>query len=162
VSLSRAWGYGVGRDAPDEAWEALRFLVGQEAALAGAAAGAALAPVAPAPDPTVPAPRYPLPVAGRPLWYPPFSGQVAVDEVVARRYTIGSKLLDEARDHGYEQLRHARFRPLTPDPGGVWPLLDEALQTALRGTATPADALRRAELAVQARLDAAWKSAASR
>jgi hypothetical protein len=161
VSLSRAWGYGLHRDAPDAAWEALQVLVSAPAITAGAAAAAALAPVAAAPDPSLPPPSRPLPQPGRPLWYPPYSGQLTVDRLVAARFNTGSKLLDEARNHGLEQLRHARFRPPSPAPHAVWPLLTVALRQALKGT-PPAEALAAAGLEAQNRLDAAWKSAATR
>ncbi len=161
VSLSRVWGYGLHKDAPDAAWEALQFLVGAPALMAGAAAAAVLAPVAAAPDPSQPPPLRPLPQPGRPLWYPPYCGQLTVDRLVARRFNTGSKLLDEARNHGMEQLRHARFRPPSPAPHAVWSLLASALRQALKG-APPAEALAAAGQEAQNRLDAAWKSAASR
>ena len=161
VSLSRAWGYALHRDAPDGAWEALQFLVSPAAILAGAAAAAARAPLATAPDPSLPPPLRPLPAPGMPLWYPPYAGQLTVDREVAERFGTGSKLLDEARNHGLEQLRHARYRPPSPAPHAVWPQLTEALRQALRG-APPAEALAAAGKEAQNRLDAAWKSAASR
>jgi ABC-type glycerol-3-phosphate transport system substrate-binding protein len=164
VSLSRAWGYALHRDAPDGAWDALRFLLGEAAILTGAAAGSAGVPRQPdagqdgAPSPP---PGRPLPVPGQPLWYPPYSGQLAVDDLLAERHLTGSKTLDEARDHGLEQLRHARFRPPCPAPDAVWPLLAEALRQTLRG-APPAEALGRAKREAQTGLDSAWRSAASR
>lgn len=156
VSLSRAWGYALRRDAPDAAWHALRFLVSEGAAITAAASGAARAPLAPPLDPLAPVPRRPLPPPGRPLWYPPYTGQLDLDRRLAQRYRTGSKLLDEAHDHGLEQLRHARFHAPCPAPDAVWPLLAEALREGLRGAAAPADALKRAEREAQARLDAAW------
>ena len=161
VSLSRAWGYALHRDAPDVAWEALTFLLAERAVLAGAAAGAALAPTAPPPDPAAPPPLRPLPTPGRALWFPPYSGQLTIDELLGERHQTGSKTLDEARDHGLEQLRHARFRPPCPAPDAVWPVLAQALREALQG-APPLEALARAQDEAQKRLDGAWKSASSR
>ncbi|MGH2350217.1 MAG: hypothetical protein ACRDJN_01215, partial [Chloroflexota bacterium] len=159
VSWSRSWGYALSTEAPDTAWEVLRFLVSDEAALADAAATAALARVAEAPDPTTSPPRYPGPAAGRPLWYPPFTGQLEIDRRLAETYRIGSKLLDEARDHGLEQLRHARFRLPCPVPHHVWPFLGQARRLALRGTMTPEQALAAAQQEAQVHLDAAWRDA---
>jgi ABC-type glycerol-3-phosphate transport system substrate-binding protein len=156
VSLSRAWGYALRRAAPDAAWAALRFLVGEAAAGAGAAAGAAGAP--PAGEGPAGPPDQSRPAPGRPLWYPPFTGQLTLDRALAERYQTGSKLLDEARDHGMEQLRHARFHVPCPAPDAVWPRLAGAVRLALRGGATPADALRQAQQAAQADLDAAWRT----
>ena len=161
VSLSRAWGYALHRDAPDVAWEALTFLLAERAVLAGAGAGAALAPTAPPPDPAAPPPLRPLPTPGRALWFPPYSGQLTIDELLGERHQTGSKSLDEARDHGLEQLRHARFRPPCPAPDAVWPVLAQALREALQG-APPLEALARAQDEAQKRLDGAWKSASSR
>lgn len=158
VSLSRSWGYALHREAPETAWAALRFLVGEAATAGAAAAVAALVPVARPADPGAPPSLRPLPAPGRPLWYPPFTGQLTLDERLAERYRTGSKLLDEARDHGLEQLRHARFHPPSPSPDAIWPLLAEALNQALRGVMAPAAALAAAEREAQSRLDTAWQT----
>ena len=96
------------------------------------------------------------PQAGRPLWYPPYSGQLAIDKRLAEMYRTDSKQLDEARDHGLEQLRHGHRRPPTLAPEAVWPVLEQARQAALAGRSTPLEALQQAERAVQAHLDEAW------
>jgi multiple sugar transport system substrate-binding protein len=156
VSWNRATGYAMSAGAPDAAWDALRFLISEAAAAADAAASAALAPLSPE-TVTEGAPR-PGPAPGRPLWYPPYTGQLALDEQLAQRYLIGSKLLDEGRDHGLEQLRYARSRPASPAPREIWPLLSEARRRALRGEVSPQEALAEAQREAQARLDGAWRA----
>jgi hypothetical protein len=64
--------------------------------------------------------------------------------------------LDEARDHGLEQLRHGYRRPQTVAPEAVWPVLEQARRAALAGQQGPLPALQEAERAAQARLDEAW------
>lgn len=152
VTWCRSWGYALLRGAPDVAWTAVQFLVSAEAAFAGAAAGAGSAPLAKADNAAAGGP-----IAGRPLWYPPFSGQLALDKRLALAFHTGSKLLDEGHDHGLEQLRHARFRPASPAPRAIWPLLEEARRAALAGTVSASGALAAAQREAQARLDAAWK-----
>jgi ABC-type glycerol-3-phosphate transport system substrate-binding protein len=151
-SFCRAWGYALLRDAPDVTWEALRFLVSEPAARAAARAVASEAPQADA-DPAAAQARGFQPE--RRLWYPPFSGQLAVDRLLAQIYRTGHKLLDEARDHGMEQLRHARYRPPCLAPHAVWPLLAEARKQVLLGEAAAPEALAAAQRAAQEALDAA-------
>ena len=93
------------------------------------------------------------PDPGRVLWYPGFSGQLAIDRRLTDTYHTGSKLLDECRDHALEQLRHAHRHPPTIAPQAVWPLLETARRAALAGTRSPADALRDAQEQAQALLD---------
>ena len=137
------------------AWEALTFLLAERAVLAGRAAAACPHRAPPRPRPRPPPPPHPRP---GPL-VPPYSGQLTIDELLGERHQTGSKTLDEARDHGLEQLRHALPAPC-PAPDAVWPVLAQALQEALQGA--PLEALARAQDEAQKRLDGAWKSASSR
>jgi ABC-type glycerol-3-phosphate transport system substrate-binding protein len=151
MTWSRSAGYALLPESRDTAWQALKFLVGEEAIRADARVQAATAPQAP-PDSLGP-PVRPLP--GSRLWFPPFSGQLAVDKSLARLYRTGVKLVDEAHDHGMEQLRHARFRDPTPAPHLVWPLLQEARRQSLeRGD--PREALQAAQQKAQSALNEAW------
>ncbi len=153
VSASRTWAYGLLRGAPDEAWDVLRFLLSPEAALAGAQATARREVAA---GHVAAGQEAGGLIEGRVLWYPPFSGQLVIDRRLAALYRTGSKLFDEARDHGLEQLRHTRYPPRCPAPHDVWPLLAQARQDAILGSQSPAEVLAAAERAAQARLDAAW------
>jgi multiple sugar transport system substrate-binding protein len=154
LTATRIWGYALLAGAPDEAWDALRFLVGEDAAIVDADATAARQPRAPSPPPD--APPGTAPAAGRPLWFPAHTGQLAVDERLAGIYRTGSKVLDEAQAHGWEQFRHGHRRPQTVAPEAVWPLVQQARQAVLAGRQAPLEALQDAEHAAQARLDQAW------
>jgi ABC-type glycerol-3-phosphate transport system substrate-binding protein len=148
VSWSRAWGYALASGAPDGAWAPLAFLISEEAALSGAAAAA------PADQGAGEAGRNSATATVR--WFPAFTGQLAVDLHLAARYRTGIKGLDDARDHGLQQLRHAHFRRPCPAPPAVWDLLAAARRRAIGGEASAAEALSDAEREAQARLDAAW------
>ncbi|HET7767854.1 MAG TPA: hypothetical protein VFN74_03700, partial [Chloroflexota bacterium] len=142
VTWARSSGYALRRGSPDSLWDALRFLVTEDAAIVDAAAEAALAPVAAG--------------SGKPRWYPPFTGQLRADKFLASRYRMEAKIPDEGRDHALEQLRHARPRERCPAASEVWPLVRQAQLAALRGT--PArEALGQAQRQAQALLDAAWR-----
>lgn len=158
VNLGNAWGFVALRGSDDAAWAAMKFLVSRDAAIIDAAwlvAQASLAgPVSGPSDPNQPIP-------GRRLWLPPFTGQLKVDRELAERYRTGSKRIDEARDHGLEQLRHARARPASLIPGEIWPLLQEARRQVLFAGRAPRDALADMEREAQRRLDRAWSAAAS-
>ncbi|HEV2124074.1 MAG TPA: hypothetical protein VGW38_15025, partial [Chloroflexota bacterium] len=95
------------------------------------------------------------PVAGRRLWFPPYSGQLAIDKSLAKLYRTGAKLLDEAHDHGLEQLRHARFREPTHAPQHVWPVLQQARREAVDG-GNPQELLVKVQQQAQQALDQAW------
>jgi ABC-type glycerol-3-phosphate transport system substrate-binding protein len=153
VSSSRSWGYLMAAETPDRAWPALRFLVSEDAARAAAAAAARahLAQVGPHPA------ADPAAAAGRLLWQPPFCGQLDVDRRLAELYRTGIKLLDEGRDHGLEQLRHARPRPPCVAARDVWPQAEAARRAVVAGQATAAEALAAAQHEAQTRLDAAWQ-----
>ena len=151
MTWSRVAGYALLRGAPDAGWPALQFLVSEDAATVDAAVDSLGAPLAG--TGTDGPPR--LPAAGRRQWYPAYTGQLKVDRTLARRYRTEARLLDEAHDHGLEQLRHARFRERSPAAEQVWPLLEEARRRALQGTPVR-EALETAGHAAQAALDAAW------
>ncbi len=159
VSWSRAWGYALASGAPESAWTPLAFLVGEEAAIAGAAATAASAPAArsAASDAAGRSAAHDRAMAMR-LWFPAFSGQLTVDLQLAARYRTGMKWLDDARDHGLQQLRHAHHRTPCAAPQAVWELLAAARQRAIGGDVSAAEALADAERAAQARLDSAWQA----
>ena len=156
ASAVDAAGYALIRGAPDRAWDVLRNVVGEDAAVADALVTSRSQRVAP-PRPADALPAE-TPVPGRVLWYPAFTGQLAIDRRLADTYRTGSKLLDEGRDHGLEQLRHGRRRAATIAPHAVWPLLESARRAALAGTRSPTDALRDAQEQAQALLDDAWAS----
>ena len=151
VTWARSSGYALVRGAPDDAWQTLRFLVSEDAAIVDAATELGGAPIW-TPSPVGP-PLMPGPL--KRLWFPPYTGQLAVDKRLAGRHRTESKLIDEAHDHGLEQLRHARFRERSPAAEGLWPLLQEARMQALSGT-PPHDALQAAQGRAQALLDEAW------
>jgi len=151
VTWARSSGYALVRGAPDDGWQALRFLVSEDAAIVDAATELDGAPIW-TPTPVGP-PLLPGPL--KRLWFPPYTGQLAVDKRLAGRYRTEAKLIDEAHDHGLEQLRHARFRERSPAAEGLWPLLQEARMQALSGT-PPRDALQAAQGRAQAILDEAW------
>lgn len=163
VSLARSWGYALAVGAPDAAWGALRFLAGEESAAAAAAAGAAAA-LAGQHGGSLAAPAVPGAAAapdtgpGQPLWFPPFSGRIALDRRLAAGYRTGIELVDGARDHGLEQLRHARFLSPCIAPHDFWPLIEAAGRQVLTGGATPEAALAAAHREAQRRLDAAWQA----
>ena len=154
LTTTHATGYALLAGAPDVAWQALRFLVSEDAAVADASATAQKQPRAgPAPPDAAPGAAA---EPGRPLWFPAFTGQLVVDRRLAELYQTGRKGFDEARAHGLEQLRHGYRRPPAVAPEAVWPLLEEARQAALFEQRPPLAALQEAERAAQARLDKAW------
>jgi hypothetical protein len=150
----RVWGYVVLRGAPDQAWDMVQFLASDDAALADAQVTVRAAPQAQ----TATAGPPVAPASGRWLWHPPFTGQLAVDKRLARLYQTGSKRLDEGRDHGLEQLRHARYRPPCLAPQAIWPALAEARRQAIGGALTPREALAAAQRQAQEELGAAIRS----
>lgn len=146
-SWSRSWGYGLVAQAPDAAWDVLRFLIGEDAAIVDAAAMSASAPVDRRDEQSGHTSRW---------WCPPFTGQHTLDPALARSYRTPSPAVNDAHDHGLEQLRHALFRAPTPAARELWPLLQEARERALLGAVSPQEALAAAQQEAQALLDAAW------
>ncbi|MGI8422972.1 MAG: hypothetical protein ACR2NO_02445 [Chloroflexota bacterium] len=142
VTWARSSGYALRAGSPDALWPALRFLVGEDAAIVDASAEAAQAPASAA--------------SGRPLWFPPFTGQLRADRFLASRYRIDLKIMDEGRDHALEQLRHARPSERCPAPEEIWLLVRAAQRAALRG-ASARESLEDARRRAQEILDVSWR-----
>jgi hypothetical protein len=124
----------------DDAWDLLRFLTSEDAAYASARAVAMrLAPIE-RPSPNAKAPDD-LPGGPR-WWFPPFTGRLALDRFMARLYRTGVKALDEANDHGMEQIRHVGIIPFAPGNRAWLTAIETARRLVLREGRDPVDVAR--------------------
>ena len=135
-------GYALMAGADDDAWDLLKYLTGEDAAYASARAVAMRLPpiVRPgqqgrAPDDLPGGPRW---------WFPPYSGRVALDRFLAKQYRTGVKVLDEAHDHGMEQIRLVGTIPMAPGTRTWLAALEAARRAVLRDGRDPTDAAREA------------------
>lgn len=109
IGWADVWGYSLLRGGSDDGWDLLKYLTGEDSAYASARAVASLLP--PVADPSSHS-RKPSDLEGGPRrWFPPFSGRLALDRFMTMNYRSGIKIIDEANDHGLEQLRHAQVWP---------------------------------------------------
>lgn len=149
--LARSAGYALVAGAPEAAWLPLQFLLSADAIDVAMETLAQLAPLSPVGGANAPGGVAPLP--GRPLLYPPFSGQLKQDRRLGQRFRTGSKVLDEGHDHGLEQLRHACFRPPCVAPREVWRAVANARQSVLQSGVAPEAALASAQELAQAAIN---------
>ena len=77
-------------------------------------------------------------------WFPPYSGRVALDRFLAKQYRTGVKVLDEAHDHGMEQIRLVGTIPMAPGTRTWLAALEAARRAVLRDGRDPTDAAREA------------------
>lgn len=109
IGWADVWGYSLLRGGSDDGWDLLKYLTGEDGAYASARAVASLLPALA--DPSSKS-RKPSDLEGGPRrWFPPFSGRLALDRFMTQNYRSGIKIIDEANDHGLEQLRHAKVWP---------------------------------------------------
>ena len=135
-------GYALAAGASDDAWDLLKYLSGEDAAYASARAVAMrLPPIvrassgSRAPDDLVGGPRW---------WFPAYSGRIALDRFLAKQYRTGVKVLDEAHDHGMEQIRAVGIIPFGVGTRRWLLALDAARRAVLRDGLDPSDAARAA------------------
>ncbi len=139
VSRAAGWadvsGYALVTGASDDAWDLLRYLSGEDAAYASARAVAMRLPPI---DRPAPGARAPEDLPGGPRrWFPPLSGRVSLDRFLARQYRTGIKSLDEAHDHGIEQVRHVGTIPFGPGTRGWLVALEDARHAVIRDGRDP-------------------------
>jgi ABC-type glycerol-3-phosphate transport system substrate-binding protein len=137
-------GYALGAGATDDGWDLLKYLTGEDAAYASARAVAMrLPPIARASAQA----RAPEDLLGGPRWwFPPYSGRSALDRFLAKQYRTGVKVLDEAHDHGMEQIRAGGIIPFGPGTRGWLAALEVARRAVLQEGTDPIDAARGAIL----------------
>jgi ABC-type glycerol-3-phosphate transport system substrate-binding protein len=135
-------GYALMAGAPDDAWDLVKYLAGEDAAYASARAVAMRLPPIVRPGPRANAPED-LPGGPR-WWFPPYSGRIALDRFLAKQYRTGVKTLDEAHDHGMEQFRTAGTIPFGAGTRAWLAALEGARRAVLREGRDPTDAAREA------------------
>ena len=140
VGWAEVSGYVLMAGASDDAWDLLKYMVGEDAAYASARAVAMrLPPIdrpasqAHAPDDLPGGPRW---------WFPPYSGRLALDRFLAKQYRTGVKVLDEAHDHGMEQIRLVGIIPLAQGTRVWLAAIEAARREVLREGRSPMDAAR--------------------
>ena len=140
VGWGEVSGYALMAGASDDAWDLLKYMSGEDAAYASARAVAMRLPPIVRPSPQSRAPED-LPGGPR-WWFPPFSGRIALDRFLAKQYRTGVKVLDEANDHGMEQIRLVGTLPLAPGTRTWLAALETARRAVLRDGRDPTDAAR--------------------
>ena len=140
VGWGEASGYVLMAGASDDAWDLLKYLAGEDAAYASARAIAMRLPPIERPGSQA---RFPEDLPGGPRWwFPPYSGRIALDRFLARQYRTGVKPLDEAHDHGMEQIRLVGIIPFAPGTRAWLASLETARRAVLREGRDPIDAAR--------------------
>lgn len=147
VGWSDVSGYALMTGSSDDAWHLLKYMAGEDAAYASARAVAMRLPPIERPGSTARAPED-LPGGPR-WWFPPYSGRLALDRFLAKQYRTGVKVLDEAHDHGMEQLRSAGILPLEAGTRKWLAAIEAARRAVLREGHTPREAAREAISASQ-------------
>jgi ABC-type glycerol-3-phosphate transport system substrate-binding protein len=147
VGWSEVSGYALMTGSSDDAWDLLKYMTGEDAAYASARAVAMRLPQIERPGSMARAPED-LPGGPR-WWFPPYSGRLGLDRFMAKQYRTGVKVLDEAHDHGMEQLRSVGILPLAPGTRTWLAALEAARRAVLREGRSPRDAAREAISASQ-------------
>lgn len=140
VGWSEVSGYALLAGSSDDGWDLLKYLTSEDAAYASARAVAMRLPVIERPGPDARAPQD-LPGGPR-RWFPPCSGRLALDRFLSRLYRTGVKVLDEAHDHGLEQVRHVGTIPFGVRTRAWVDALERARRAVVREGADPGEAAR--------------------